>query len=544
MSVQVQQIPYLFGWAKNRNSVRLHCNDIDNTGTVASFTIVFSNSAPSYDSKVVVVLDGRELTFTRRQNPTSSYEFSTIGNLGNKIKNCPYIAALFTGTYTSNTRTLALTAKVEGYHQLTIKTLSAQGYEDGYETTLISSSTSNNGTDGSRLANYGVAVAVDVTVNQGNSLHTYKGETMVMRPDDSGNIEVPLDVLRGYASEPDLPSSTDSQFQLLTNALLRYSVRYGELFGEPAPLLQNMTATAERYALCGEVAERFAQANLPDWRSGQTTSFVRGSNDIFWVIGEDTGLTCTTRQSSPVYLYGLWFDDNRNFGENMTVQVLVVGKMKVGDAIENIEINSSFSAKNGFVYRLKASPADFNINGDVLWYSVEVKTSGGSWQRTFNVMPDFYESSVMLLQNKYGLLQPFVCGELVRNVTLEGEACNVNRRRYIDVTESYETYTAVMHRLTLRQARVLASCLGQRYHYLLDGKSWLRITIEPGTWKVRDDAEGMVAVQFDYRFVENQQENTATGRLSNGLSISIVDVWDEVAIGTERLSPEDNILLN
>ena len=541
MSVQVQQIPYMFGWAKNRNSVRLHCNDISNEGTTASFTFVFANSAPAYESKVVVVLDGRELAFTRKQNPTSAYEFSSIANLGTKIKNNPYISALFNGTYTSNTRTLALTAKAVGYHTLTIYTLSAEGHTDGYENTLISSSTIVNGTDWSRLANYGVAVAVDVTVNQGNSLRSYQGETMVLQPDDAGDITVPLDVLRGYAPEPDVPSSTDSQFQLLTNALMRYSVRYGEQYGDPAPLLHSMTETAVRYALCGEVAERFAQANLPDWKSGQNNRFVVGSNNIFWIIGEDTGLTCTTRLSAPVYLYGLWFDESRAFGESLNVNVAVSGKRSNGT---NISVAREYSAANGSVYRLKASAADFGIGSDVLWYSVVVSSSGGSWQRTYHVQPDSFESTTLLLQNKYGLLQPFLCGELVRNVTMDGEACNVNRRRYVDITESYEVYTAVMHRMTPRQASALASCIGQRYHYILNGTSWLRITIEPATWKVRDDAEGLVDVQFDYRFVENQQENTATGSLSQGLSYLIDDVWEEVAIADDHISPDDNIILN
>ena len=531
----------MFGWAKNRNSIRLHCNDIVNEGTAASYTFVFANSAPAYESKVVVVLDGRELIFTRKQNPTSAYEFSSIDSLGDKIKNCPYVSALFNGTYTSRTRTLALTAKAVGYHTLTIYTLSDHGHTDGYETTLITASSPSNGTDESHLANYGVAVAVDVTVSQGNSLHSYQGEMMVMRPDDAGDITVPLDVLRGYAPEPDVPSRTDSQFQLLTNALLRYSVRYGEQFGEPAPMLQGMTTTDVRYALCGEVAERFAQANLPDWKSGQSDRFVVGSNNIFWIVGEDTELTCTTRLNAPVHLYGLWFDEAKGFDGSLSVKVTVSGKRGNGTSIS---ISREYNAANGSVYRLKASPSDFGMPSDVLWYSIEVSTSGGRWRRTYHVLPELFESTTLLLQNKYGLLQPFLCGELVRNVTMDGEACNVNRRRYVDITESYEVYTAVMHRMTPRQARTLASCLGQRYHYILNGSSWLRITIEPGTWKVRDDAEGLVAVQFDYRFVENQQENTATGSLSQGLSMLIDDVWDNVAIATDRISPDDNIILN
>ena len=542
MSVQVQQYPYLFSWAKNRNSIVLHCNDIDNEGTAAYFSFVFSNSTPAVDSKVVVVLDGMELMFTRKQSPASAYEFNSITDLGTKIKDCPYIAALFVGTYTSNTRTLTLEGRAVGYHTLSIYTLSAQGHHEGFERSLINSSEGNNGEDGSRLANYGVAVAVDVTVNQGNVLRVYKGETMVMNPDADGNLVVPLDVLRGYTPEPDVPSSMDAQFQLLTNALISYKVRYGEQYGEPAPLLQNMTETDVCFAICGEVAERFAQANRPDWMSGQETSlrFAVGSNNVFWIIGEDTEQTCTTRLSAPVFLYGLWFDERRRYDEQLEITVSVIGRRKNGSTID---INRTLQANNGSVYRLKVSPSDFNLGNDVLWYSVMVKTVDGTWSRTYHVLPDYFEATTMLLQNKYGLLQPYLCGKLVRNVTMDGEACTISRRRYVDVKECFESYTAVMHQLTMRQARALASCLGQRFHYVLNGTSWLRITIEPGTWKVRDDAEGMVALQFDFRFVENQQENLATGTLSSGLSAVVDDIWDEVAVSDDHISPEDNILL-
>lgn len=541
MSVQVQQIPHLFGWAKNRNSVRLHCNDIVSTGTTASFSFTFSSSAPSVGAKVVVTVDGRELAFTRANNATSAYEFTSVNNLGAKIKACPYVTAIFSTSYDSSNRTLQLTAREVGLHQVAIHTLSVDGFPDGYEATLVASSDNNNGSDKKRLDNYGIAVAVDVDVNANNSLHSYQGEAMVMRPDDDGNVEVTLDVLRGYTPEPDLPSSTGGQFQLLTNALMRYKVRYGEVYGSPVPLLQNMATTEVRYALCGEVAERFAQANLPDWKSGQNSRFVVDSNDTFWVIGEDTGLTCTTRFSSPVYIYGLWFDEHKGFGEELTVSVVATGKTLSGSEATAVR---TFSAANGSVYRVMVAPADFGFASDVIMYSVKLSTSGGSWERVYRVLPDFYAPTTLLLQNKYGFLQPFSCGELIRNVSVEGDACTVNRRRYIDVSECFESYTAVMHYMTERQAKALSSCLGQRYHYVLDGRSWLRITLEPDTWKVRDDEEGMVAVQFNYRFVENQQENLATGTLSQGLSILVDDVWDSVAVETDRLSPNDNVLLN
>ena len=539
MSTTVEKQPFLIGWAKNRLAYSLLCNGIDSEGSPASFTFTFANTNVDYGAYVVLTLDGREIAFKRASSPAGNYEFSTRTSLATKIGDCPYVSALFETTYTVGSRTLTFTALADGQHTLTIHTLSTAGMPDGFEKTLITSSIESGGTDRKRKDNYAVSAQVEVTVNDGNHLKVYQGDNMVMTPDSDGRVRIPLDLLRGYIPQPDLPSTTDGQMQLLTNAMMKYRLRYSEMYGSPAPLLQQVITTGYKYALCGEMTERYAEHNLPDWNGGQRQRFIVSSNDTFWVIGEDTGKTLATRLSAPVFLYGLWYDSTKIFGATLNVAVEVTGRYEDGSGIN---ISRNFSVKNGYPYRMKASPADFSIGDTVVWDSVQITTDGGQWERTYRVLPDLYESHLLLLQNKYGMLMPLECGELRRQATTEGEAVTVNRRRYLDITSHYEQYTAVAGKIDKRTARLLATSLGGRYHYIKDGSAWVRITLEPASLKVQDDGEGLVKMEFDFRFVENQSENRATGTLSQGLTMSVDDVWDEVAIAAEHVSPNDNII--
>lgn len=514
MIEQVIKTPFLFGWAKNRNEYRLKVNNVASVGSVASFSFTFASLLPAVGGQVVFTLDGREIAFKRvGTTPSNDYEFRTLAQLAACIQNNPYLATLFNYSYVSSSRKLTLTATSVGYHSLTIHTLSADGLPDGYEAQMITASTAVNGADKTYLPNYGIMAQLEVVANSSNSLLPYTTENMVFHADSEGYVDIPLDILRGYIPQPDLPTS--GQWQLLTNALLKYRLHYGEMYGEGTPMVQRMTADGYRYALCGEVAERFAALNLPDWNSGQSAPLAVGNNNIFWIIGEDTGLTVDVRDGQPVWLYGLWYDTTKAVGATLSVNVYVF--------VNGSRISlTTQSVKNGYIYRILSDGNTLGVPSGTHQYEVHIRTSAGTWTRNYRVQSCLGEQRTMLLQNKYGLLQPFVVGSLKREITTEGDELTVERRRYIDTTDHYELYTALTPKLSRWEAARMARCLGGEYHYIQDGSSWLRITIEPNTFAVRDDAQGLVQVEFGFRFVENQLENLASGSTAIGLTLDNV----------------------
>lgn len=382
--------------------------------------------------------------------------------------------------------------------------------------------------------NYAIAARVSVWVNNYNSVSEYQSEVMVLHPDSDNRVRITLDMLAGFSVQPDLPDN--GAFSLLTNAVLKYQVQYAEMYGSPIPTIRTWHADIMRYAVCGEIAERYARLNMPDWKSGMERPIVE-STTLFWIVGEDTGIEAAIRRSQPVYLYGLWYK-----GE-LSSQTLTVTVRVTSPSLTNPIVNT-YSVTNGSMYRLDVSPNMLGLNDSCLYYTVSINSTGGSWNRTFRIVPDGYNDQYMLLQNKYGVLLPWVCHELKRELVLDTENVRVGRLHYSDLKDVCEKYTAFLPMLTYNEAKQLARCLGQRYHYIKSGFAWLRIVVEPESYVVREETENMVKVSFAFRFVENQQENMSDAPRMAGMSFNFDDdVAREYVAWSDRTTPITNELL-
>ena len=130
-----------------------------------------------------------------------------------------------------------------------------------------------------------------------------------------------------------------------------------------------------------------------------------------------------------------------------------------------------------------------------------------------------------------------------RDITTEAEELLVERRRYLNITEGVELYTATTAQMTHAEARRLAQCIGQQYHYVKCGTAWLRITIEAGSLTVLDEAEDMVTLEFSYRFMENQTEDITNGSLERGASSNVVDFDEALVAFSDRTLPNSNVIL-
>lgn len=367
------------------------------------------------------------------------------------------------------------------------------------------------------LQNYAIAARVKVWANNNNEVSLYQSEIMVLRPDSQGYVHISLDLLSGFIPQPDMP---DGQvFSLLTNAVLKYQVQYAEVYGSPTPTVQTWMFDTIRYAICGEVVERYARLNMPDWNSGMVRPVVDSQN-MFLIIGEDTAKTVCVRKSQPVYIYGLWYRDAGS-ASTLTVTETVTVANKSGSVTNTY----SRTATSGSMYRLDVSPQAVGAT-DAMYYTVSLSASGGNWRRTFVVNPDGYNDRYLLLQNKYGILVPWVCPNLKREIIIEAENIRVKRKHYASQTDAYEKYTALLPWMINVDAVRLAQCLGQGHHYIKSGYAWLRIEIEPESFAVLDEPEGMVSVVFSFRFVENQLENMSDAPRVAGMTFNYDDNVD------------------
>lgn len=526
MSLTINQSPSLFGWARNRSSFKLHCSGIQqSSGSHANFIFYFSTLGAT-GSHVVLVIDGREIVYTVGAG-TDQYSANSIQSLISKMASNFYVNEVFTPTADTDELSLQLYGTNVGAHKVEIYTTDADGARNGGEAGLISTVTPRSeGLDKKNKDNYAVTALVEVTVNNYNAVSIRSTEPMVFHPDKDNYVNIPLDVVAGFIPQPDLPTGSGSAWQLLTNALLKFRIRYGEMWGSDVPQVQNMAWSDYFFALCGEMTERYAAVNMPDWKSGQVYQ-IGTDNNIFWVVGLDTGMIQHVRQSQPEWIYGLFYKSGVDVGDTVNssynVTVSMTGKKKDGSSVSN---SHSYNQVNGQVYRIDVSPSKL-ASSDLLWYTVTIETSWGEWSRTYHVLPDLYDQYYLLLQDKYGLLRVAVSGKLKKEVTTEGEEMVLDKRRYINVSRKFETYTATLEGLTREASARIGRSVGNEYHYIQIQGKWVRVVIEPDSFLVLDDSKDLLSVEMKLRFVEDQQENGATGSLTRA-NASIFDDDEQV----------------
>lgn len=535
MSVSITSSPFALSWARNRNNYKLHCDFLDSAGSRHYVYCTRSASIPAAGNHVVVAIDGAEYVFNIVASSSgNAYDIAGNDELFDKIRGCWYVGQLFNTVGPNNSTILSMVGKEVGTHVFNIYCTDADGNRTGYESTMLTWTLNGGGTDRLGKPNYAIAAKVEVMVNNNNQTNTHTVEGLVFQPDSAGDVEVPLRVLSGFIPQPDIPTtdSANNSWVVLTNMLLKYRLGYGEIWGEESPLVQNWTNTDYRYALCGELAERFARLNLPDWKSSETQ--FSETNNLFRIIGEDNDITVRVCRGQAEYLYGMWFDTAVSLSttKNVTMSVTVNG----------ISTTTIKTVKNGEVYRIPVGPEALGVSSS-RYYTVRLSLGGITWSRIFVVQPDYYEPTYLLLQSRYGTLRSFVVPQVKREMNVEADELLVDQRRYLDNTDVNEVYTVTTAQMTRAEARRLAQCIGQDYHYAQCGTSWLRITIEAGSFAVLDQADDMVSLEFSYRFVENQAEDITNGTLVRSISATAADFNNQIVAFSEATTPNNNNLL-
>lgn len=535
MSTSVVSSPFTLSWARNRNSYNLHCDFLDSVGSRHYVYCTRNANIPEVGNHIVVAIDGAEYVFNIVAYATrSAFEIAGNSELFDKIRGCWYVQQVFNIPPSNNDAThLSMVAKDVGYHKFEIFCTDSNGNRSGHQ--MLNWILNGGGVDRQEKPNYAIAAEIEVVVNNNNQTKTHKVKGLVFRPDGAGDVEIPLNLLPGFIPQPDVPTTdaASDAWAILTNMILKYRVSYGEMWGEGTPLVQNWTTTGYKYALCGEIADRFARLNLPDWKSNETQ--FSETNSYFRILGEDNNVNIRICRSQAEYLYGMWFDTTLNL--NSTTNIVVALSIDGGTATTATKL-----VRNGQIYRIPVGLAALGITS-AKYYTISLTLINHIWSRTFIVQPDYYEPTELLLQSKYGLLRSFVVPQVRRDITTEAEELFVEHRRYLNITEGGEMYTATTAQMTCAEARRLAQCIGQQYHYVKCGTAWLRITIEAGSLTVLDEAEDMVTLEFSYRFVENQTEDITNGSLERGASSNVVDFDEALVAFSDRTLPNSNVIL-
>ena len=471
------------------------CSGLTSGGSAARYGIGIVESFFPFGRSLIIELNGMTLKFVRSivvaqdsESGLGAYQWNTITRLRTVLSENLYIGDLFTVEEAEPGEQLSfwLVAKEVGGLDVTVRSDAPAG---AYTIEAV------EGEDASRLENYTLQAAFEFDGGE-------KSQWLHYMPVGE-EVTIGTALLKGYFGEPVLPGRGESYAaRLQGDALLKYRLRYYECFGA-VPVAYGLNLGDWKLLLRGETVEKYALEGVPDWRDEHQGAQIGGGR--LRVIGSDTRKKCEVRRNQAEYIYLFWGDES---GEAEAKTVTGVLRQWMADGSESETALPELSIESNKVYRVAVGPSAVGVDSSAAGYEIELSYNDRVvWRREWEVMPSFYYEHQFLLMDRYGLLRTWMAQYVTRSVTFEADEVLNEGRRYYDVTDRVEEFTAVGAKMRKEEAQRMAQSYGCEYAYIWANRQWCRIAIKPGSVTVEDEGNGMAQVTLEFVFVANKRNN-------------------------------------
>ena len=540
MSVTIEENPFPLDFAGNRCQYRIRCTPYSNGGR-RSVSVFKIGQMPGLGYSLTVTYGETTLTmivtvaYNKRDDPNflmrRTEPEKIKAELEKKVARNYEIAQLYDVTV-SDELEIVFTSKEAGGDSVTITSNDTNAIIDEIEQVA--------GITPVARANYGVTGWLELQRYANGSVSEERTPEFQLHPDSSGRVKVPLDILRPYFTQCDIPPTGEAfDTHQLLYALLKYRLVFADRFGTP-PQVQSLQYSDWRLLSAGTVREDSRKRNLPDWLTSDMSVPLSHYKHIR-NYGSTNGLTVRCFAGMPQYAYFILFDTESGPGLTRDLEVDVKVMEKSGNVVSLGA--STFPVKNLNIVRLPLSSDTLRIMEscpDAMSYTVTC-TEGAAfkWRRTFLLERKPLHGSVFLLQNRLGVLESL----LVENELAEKETAGDEVVRdggfEIAVTDSETTFTARTGYRSREELQLLADAAGNANNYKLENGNPVPITILPDTLTVADEAEDLQSVEFRYR--HNLPQDGSGEPVPTGLIITEADYWVELDASEQAVRWDDAI---
>ena len=493
--VTLELQPRYVTFAGDRGKYGMVCSGLSRGGRAAKYGIGVHDPFFEYGKVFAMTLNGMTLTFTRvseaeqATDGQEAYQWDSVTQLRQRMAANLYISELFDfGGIAPGEQNLNfwLLAKKKGKLDVSLwSDAVAYGYTI-QETT---------GVDEVALENYNIQTAFVLADGT-------KSQWLHYMP-VGDRVTIGTDLLKGYFGEPVLPGRGESYAaREQVDALLKYQLRYYECYGA-VPMAYGQNFGDWKLLLRGETVEKYALEGVPDWRDEHQGAQIGGGR--MRVIGSDTRKKCEVRRNQAEYIYLFWGDES---GEAEAKTVTGVVRQWFADGSETETALPELSIAGNKVYRVAVGPSAVGVESAAAGYEIELSYNDRVvWRREWEVMPSFYYEHQFLLMDRYGLLRTWMAQYVTRSVAFEADEVLNEGRRYYDVTDRAEEFTAVGAKMRIEEAQRIAQSYGSEWSYIWANRQWCRVAIKPGSVTVEDEGNGMAQVTLEFVFVANKRNN-------------------------------------
>ncbi|MDD4847315.1 MAG: hypothetical protein PHR53_00920 [Bacteroidales bacterium] len=511
MSVSIINHPFLIDFAKNDLSFTFQGNTIDTEGSNYITEYSFTRWATLSGKTFVVAYGNKTAVFTTYANEIQAANHRNGIPVTTSSANTLYMKDFLERFFIRN-------FELNQYCNITVRNETIGGvvycilrFETKHPTDLEHAvSISTDAESGFTIArysetagtlpvlrpNYKILVQLYIDRYVDSVLENVATEPLYLSVNDAGRCTLPLDILRNYFVNVDVPA-VDEAFDLypLQHIYLRYRVHYAEVYGD-VPTVRLMNASDDYFAINGKLNRRNSKLNRPDWTTIDPTVAISRCLKPR-VYGIDTDTTVDLEKNTEKYLYIIYFND--------TQSVNVVLKKTLRSYRSSQQITETVSIPGGNnIYRIPVSFAALFPGVDINYYfsyAVELIYSNETvFAQTFILKPKPYFAKEFLLHDRYGCLNTFVCSNEKTEKDIEGDELMLEGGRYVHITDASKQFVVRTGFKTKKEMQQLSEAVESQYNYKRVGNKLYRITILPDTLTIFDESEDLQSAEFTYKF--------------------------------------------
>ncbi len=266
----------------------------------------------------------------------------------------------------------------------------------------------------------------------------------------------------------------------------------------------------------GKIEQYARDNNIADWKPVYNDKFYQHSKvDVF---GMDNDGQVVADWETEQYLYICNFTGTAKSGrvkfevlQGTTTHEINAGVFPIPTGVSRIPSSIFTNGVSGMItFRLEPS--------EVVQYRIVLSITGqNDIVRRYVMVPRPYNARTMMLLNRVNLYETFVVDNVAEECVTEGERATTGNSDGYVINDCATQYTARTGFRTAKQIAVLRDAFSKEDNLILDGHYACRVSILPGSFKVLDEAEDLLNVEFQFLLGERQDRLPAvvTGVSSN-----------------------------
>ena len=506
MSITLTERPFKYDFVRNQLAAKFICTP-DSISGVRFYKQFYFTSFPGIGKTIDFSFGSTTIKFIVSYSFWAERQFNYIAQSSTPAEMLAAFEAKILYHYTLS-QYYDISAEISG-NGVTL-TFAAKNVGTEYNLTITTDDLTSHytvlsgnidGVDQVRRENYNVYCQLLINRYRNYLLETVRSPEIILSVDNNNNIKLPLEILKSYFSDCDIPNYQDSVAGYpLQYALLQYNILYSEIFGS-TPEVRQVFKSANLFALNAKMYEYSRSVNLPDWDTFHPeisiSEYPQPRN-----YGSSNNLTVKSYKNLIQLLYFIYVADNDQ-ADTYKVDIL----LKDGTKIQNYKSGQITFKKNNITrvpVGFKALGLDAYTDAEIIAYTVKFSFQGTSisdiviFTRTYILEEKPFFAKEFLLQNKYGVLESFSCDNQLTEKSFEGDKTVLNNSVEIDISDETTQYTVRTGYKKKSEMLQLADAVAQKYNYRIENGKIYAITILPDTFTIIDEKEDLQSAEFSY----------------------------------------------